>query len=45
MIHQYDISDEIVWRPSRERIERSNLKQFMRQHQIQSFKELLEIKL
>ena len=41
MIHQHDISDEIVWRPSRERIERSNLKHFMRQHQIQSFKELL----
>ncbi len=42
MSEKFDFGGEIVWRPSAEQIEHSNLKRFMDEHAIASYDELME---
>ena len=41
MSEQFEFGGEIVWRPTKDHIERANLTQFMRQHDIADFNELM----
>jgi len=41
MSEQFEFDGEIVWRPTTDHIERANLTQFMRQHYIADFNELM----